>query len=425
MPVPVDVVVSTPRDVVVVGAGLAGLACARRLARAGLGVVVLEASDRPGGRVRTDEIDGFRIDRGFQVLLTAYPTCVTELDLATLELGRFEPGARIWNGERMVTVADPLRRPGLALATLTAGVAGPGDALRVLRLRRRVLGGDLEGLWRRPATPTREWLGRAGFSERMVGRFWRPFLGGIFLEDGLGTSSRMAEFVLRMFSRGDAAIPAGGMEAIPRQLEADLPAGTLRTGCRVVSVDAAGVGLEGGKRLDARAVVVATDGPAAHRLVPSLPAVASRAVTQLVWAAPAPPVRGAWLVLDGAGAGPVNDLCVPSEVRRERAPAGRAQVSATVLDDRGLDDDALDAAARTQLESWFGPQVEGWRRLRVNRIAHALPADAALLGGEPRSTAVEADGVIVCGDHLATPSIDGALSSGVAAAGLVTSRLPA
>jgi len=411
--------------VVVVGAGLAGLACARRLARAGLGVVVLEASDRPGGRVRTDEVDGFRVDRGFQVLLTAYPTCATELDLAALGLGRFEPGARIWTGKRMVTVADPLRRPGLALATLTAGVAGLGDGLRVLRVRRRALRGELGEVWRRPARPTREWLDGEGFSARMVERFWRPFLGGIFLEGGLETSSRMAEFVLRMFSRGDAAIPAGGMEAIPRQLAAGLPGGAIRTGCPVVAVQDGAVRLEGGEQVAGRALVVAADGPAAYRLVPSLPAVGGRTVTQVVWDAPAPPVRGPWLVLDGAGVGPVNDLCVPSEVRPERAPAGRAQVSATVLDHRGLDDDALDGAARAQLGSWFGPQVEGWRRLRVNRIVHALPADAALLDGEPGPAAVERDGIVLCGDRLATPSIDGALSSGAAAAELVMRRLSA
>jgi phytoene dehydrogenase-like protein len=206
---------SRDHRVLVVGAGLAGLCCAERLADHGLAPLVLEAAEDVGGRVRTDEVEGCLLDRGFQVLLTAYPTAREVLDYQALHLQPFEPGALVRCGGRFHRVADPWRRPFAALQGVFGPIGSLSDKLRVAALRRRVLQGAVRDLFERPERTTMAALREAGFSTAMIDRFFRPFLGGVFLDTKLETSSRMFEFVFRMFASGDVAIPARGMQAIP------------------------------------------------------------------------------------------------------------------------------------------------------------------------------------------------------------------
>src|SRR5512132_2229700 len=208
--------------VYVVGAGLAGLRCARRLHEQGVEATVLEADDGVGGRVRTDRVEDFLLDRGFQVLLTAYPEATDALDYAKLELHPFYPGAMVRAGGKFVTVADPLRRRWDGLRTVLAPVGGLGDKLKVASLRRQVVAASLEELFARPETTTREALAAHGLSDTIVDRFFRPLFGGVLLDRELGSSSRMFEFVYRMFSVGDVALPTRGMGALPEQLAAGL-----------------------------------------------------------------------------------------------------------------------------------------------------------------------------------------------------------
>src|SRR5918995_693764 len=224
--------------VYVVGAGLAGLRCARRLHEKGVAATVLEAADGVGGRVRTDRVDDFLLDRGFQVLLTAYPEATEALDYRELELHPFYPGAMIRTGGRFVTVADPFRRRWDGLRTALAPVGGLGDKLKVAKLRRRVTAESLEELFARPETTTREALAADGFSDTIVDRLFRPLFGGVLLDRELGTSSRMFEFVYRMFALGDVALPTRGMGAIGEQLAGGLPPGCVRLGQRVTAVAA-------------------------------------------------------------------------------------------------------------------------------------------------------------------------------------------
>jgi phytoene dehydrogenase-like protein len=282
---------AAPRDggVYVVGAGLAGLRCARRLHEKGVAVTVLEASDGVGGRVRTDRVDDFLLDRGFQVLLTAYPEAREALDYRELELHPFYPGAMVRTGGKLVTVADPFRRRWDGLRTALAPVGSLGDKLKVAKLRRRVTSGSLEELFARPETTTREALAAEGFSEVIVDRFFRPLFGGVLLDRELGTSSRMFEFVYRMFALGDVALPTRGMGAIGEQLAGGLPPDCVRLRQRVTAVGDGGLTLADGQRLPARAVVVATDGPTASQLVGGEPpAPGSVAASCLYFAADRP-----------------------------------------------------------------------------------------------------------------------------------------
>lgn len=410
-------------EVVIVGAGLAGLSCARRLADRNIRPLVLEGSDLPGGRARTDRVDGFLLDRGFQVLLTAYPETRELLDYPSLELRTFEPGALARYGDRFHRVSDPWRRPLRAPAMLVSPIGSLADKLRVAALRRRLRSAPLDDILSREQTTTLDYLRRHRFSDSMIERFFRPFLGGIFLESDLATSSLVFEFVFRMFAEGKAALPAQGMGELAAQLAATLPAGTLRTGARVARVEEGVVTLASGERIGCEAVVVAAEGAAARDLLGELDLREGPGVTCLYFDADEPPVAEAILVLNGTGAGPVNNLCVPSQVAPSYAPKGRSLVSVSVLGSPPRPDEALEADVRDQLTGWFGPAVAGWRHLRTYRIFHALPdqSPASLM---PAARPVRyRSRILVCGDHRETGSLQGALVSGRRAAAAVAEML--
>jgi phytoene dehydrogenase-like protein len=413
-----------PRPVVVVGAGLAGLACAVALHRAGRPVMVLEGSDAAGGRVRTDEVDGFLLDRGFQVLLTAYPEAQRLLDYEALGLRAFYPGALVRYGGRFHKLADPWRRPRDAAAALAAQTGSLADKLRVAALRRRVARGSIESLFTRPERTTLEALRAEGFSDTVIQRFFRPFLGGVLLDPDLRASSRMFEFVFRMFAQGDAALPVGGMGAIARQIVAMLPGGTVRTGVRVAAVDESGVRLTTGERVEGSCVVVATDGPEAARLTGAVSDPGSRSVVCVYFAAPEPPLREPILVLNGEGGGIVNNMCVPSIVQPSYAPAGQALVSVSVLGMPAQSDADLENLIRGELAAWFGAGVYKWRHLHTYRIAHAQPDQTPPALEPPQRPVRLRRGLYVCGDHRDNASIQGALVSGRRAAEAVIADMP-
>lgn len=411
-------------DVVVIGAGLAGLSCAAGLQRAGLDVRVLEASDGVGGRVRTDTVDGFTLDRGFQVLLTAYPELHRQFDVDALDLREFAPGALVWRDGRRAAVTDPFRDPRHALSTALAPIGSPLDKLRIARLRHslrsvhpaRLLAGD--------DRPTATMLRERGFSESMIERFFRPLVGGIQLDPDLQASRRMFDVVFRMLADGAAAVPARGMQAIPDQLAAQLREGAIRldtpaTEIAVVGDDDVDVTIGDGGTVRSRAVVVATEGPAAARLLDLAP-VASKSVGCVYFGAPVAPTDSKMVVLDGDRSGPVLNVAVMSNVAPEYAPAGAHLIAAALPGEIG---DDLEVAARRQLRGWWGAQVDRWEHLRTYRIAHGQPAQEPPFS--PKRSVSLGGGVFVCGDHRDTASIQGALYSGRRCADAVTAHLGA
>lgn len=408
-------------DVAIVGAGLAGLACARTLTASGVECTLFDAADAVGGRVRTHRDGGFLIDRGFQVLLTAYPEAQAVFDYEALGLRAFDPGALVWHGGRFHRLGDPFRQPSSAFATLAADVGSLFDKLRVLRLRRSTLSVPAEALWHRPEMTTEAALrDRYGFSDRMIERFFRPFLGGVLLDRRLQASSRAFEVYMRRFSEGDAALPAEGMQALPESLAASLPTGALHLGARVSQIDTGAVRLEGGDEIRCRAVVVAADAAGAGPLL-GLDVPPSKGTVQLAWAAADAPEASPVLMLDGEGTGPVNNVQVPSQVQPTYAPPGQSLVTASVLGRPAASDADLDADARRQLRSWFGEAVDGWTLLRVDHVPDALP-DLPSLDPPERPMRV-GDGVYVAGDWRRNGSINGALVSGRHAAEAVLSDL--
>lgn len=403
-------------EVVIVGAGLSGLCCGLRLQQANVPFRIVEAADGIGGRIQTDMVDGFQLDRGFQVFLTAYPEAKKLLDYNALDLRSFEPGALVRYGGAFHRLTDPWRRPVQGLRSVFSPIGSFMDKARVGLMRSRVLKGTLEDRFLSPETTTLQALQSSGFSPSMIDRFFRPFLGGIFLESELQTSSRMFEFVFRMFSTGDATLPGLGMEAIPRQLAARLPTDSVQLKSPVVRVDPQSVQLASGETIRARAVVVAVEGSTAAKLLgKSIPDTA-QGVTCLYLAADRSPVDQPLLVLNGEGHGPVNNLCVPSLVAPHYAPPQQHLVSATVLGIHPADDSSLQAAVRDQLVGWYGPDVLRWRHLRTYRIPYALPRQSPPALSVPERPVRWQPGVYVCGDHRDNASIQGAMVSGRRAA---------
>ena len=401
--------------VVIVGAGLAGLACAVDLHEAGRPIVVLEASNGVGGRVRTDKVGGFLLDRGFQVYLDAYPAAGAMLDLEALELKSFEPGALVFDGKKLHRVMDVFRRPNALVASAVSPVGSLLDKLRVAFLRWKVGRLRCDEIMTRPDTSTEDYLKKAGFSKRMIDVFFRSFYGGIFLERDLRTSSRMFEFTFKMFSEGSATVPMGGMGEISKQLETRLPEDAVRLSTPVRSVEADRVILESGDVMSASRVLVATDATTALRLTGTTGSDEPkwRSVTNLYFEAGQSPLDEPIIALNGTGRGLVNNVAVMSDVAGGYAPAGKSLVSVALL---GLHPgDEIPTKVQQELSAWFGDRVKDWRHLRTDLIEKALPEQ---LRTEPVGVR-ELDGILVCGDHAVSASIEGAISSGRLTAGLI------
>jgi phytoene dehydrogenase-like protein len=408
---------SDTRRVLIIGAGLAGLACARRLTEAGLACTVLEAADEIGGRARTDRVEGFQLDRGFQVFLTGYPEARRTLHYPSLHLHPFHPGALVRFAGRFHRMSDPFRRPQDFLETLLGPIGSFADKVRVLRLRRDALRHCLCAKAGGVACATRDVLRAYGFSQAMLERFFRPFLGGVFLDDTLSTPCWIFESVWAAFSRSAISLPRDGMGAIARHMAAALPKDAIQLGKVVRDIEETNLVLESGERVAGNAVVIATDYKTAAALrgedQPSAPA---REAISLYFDAPAPPVRGPWLLLNGEETGPIRTLCVLSEVASSYAPPGRSLISVSLSDRQVIQEEKNTRAVRTALRGWFGSVVDEWRLLRTYRIRAALPPGAVLSSSFHDTSPRVKVGLYLCGDYRESGTLDGALLSGRKAA---------
>ncbi|MBD9726535.1 NAD(P)/FAD-dependent oxidoreductase [Streptomyces caniscabiei] len=414
-------------DVLVVGAGVAGLACARDLVAAGVGVRVLEAGDEVGGRMRSDRVEGFVVDRGFQVVNTSYPQLRRRVTLKDLRLRPFTPGVLVHSPSGRLRFSDPTRRPRTLPDLLPGRLAGPRDLAALGLLSARDMFSSPRRLKRVADTTTRTALADAGFSETFVESFFRPFLSGVFLEDDLETSARMFHLVWRSMLRGTLCLPAEGVGAVPRALAAALPEGAVRLESPVAGLTGDGVLTPGGREIPARAVVIATGPGSVGVLLPEVALSGYRTVTTYYHVAPRSPLGEPTLLADTRRR--FLNTCVLSDVVPGFAPPGHALVATSVLgreeedregrggrggregrEDRG----ARERSIRVALGEAYGIGTEGWTLLTVRTVEDALPAMAP---PQPltRTTRV-APGRYVCGDHRATGSVQGALASGARAA---------
>ena len=416
-------------SVAVVGAGLAGLVAARRLADAGADVTVFEDRDAVGGRVHSRKVEGFTLDRGFQVLFTAYPAVRSELDLDALDLRGFTPGAVIARHARRSVLSDPRRDPRALFETLFNREVTTTDKARTLLLYQDLAGRSEEEVFAAPDATIREWLSGWGFSEKFVDNFVAPFYGGITLDRSLSASRRVFAYTFKMLSEGSIAVPADGMRAIPEQLaDAARAAGaTIELGetvARVEDGDTVGVRVTG-ETVEADACVVATDPPTARELtgVEGVPTEARSCVTQH-YRLPEGTDLGVHgrLLLNAEDASP-NTVAPMSAVAPEYAPDDAELVSATFLGGDVLDRSEADLAEDTRdaLRSWFPERRLDPDVVATDRIEFAQFAQPPGIHDELPGPRDGGDRVYLAGDYTTWSSIQGAMRSGREAADAVLS----
>ncbi|MBB1244462.1 FAD-dependent oxidoreductase [Streptomyces durbertensis] len=402
-------------EVVVVGAGMAGLACAQDLLAAGVAVRVLEASDGVGGRMRSDRVEGFTVDRGFQLFNTSYPQVRGRLPLRELDLCAFGAGMVVHTPEGRRRFVDPTRRPGETADLLPGRLASGRDLLALGALSARDMLAPASLVRGGRERTTRAALAAAGFSDDFVERFFRPFLSGVFLEDELETSSRMFHLVWRSMLRGTPCLPMNGIGVVPERLAAELPPETVRLETPVRSLTDDGVLLADGTELPAAAVVVAAGPEAASALLPGLRVPDYRVVTTYYHATDRRPLDEPMLVLDSDRR--FLNSCVLSEISPVYAPPGRHLVATSVLREPGP---GTEADLRAALAEVYRTDTSTWQTLTTRTVPDALPVMTPPLPLTRRARV--APGRFVCGDHRATGSVQGALASGARAAREVLSE---
>jgi len=402
-------------DVIIIGAGLAGLTAAKVLKKAGRSIKILEASDAVGGRVKTDQVDGFLLDHGFQVLLTAYPETKRFLDYEALELCKFDPGALILNKNGSNIIGDPIRQPSSLIGTLLSSAGTISDKVRMLLLKLKLARKSIHEIFSEKENTTITYLNNFGFSERIISQFFKPFMTGIFLENKLSTSSRMFEFVFKMFGEGDAAIPAKGMGMIPLQLAQDLSPNEIVFNEFVSLIEGNQVKTSSGSIYQASYILIATDQlhlPTPHQRLKT----SYHSVCNMYFTAEKKPFEMPLIALNAIPGSLVNNIAVMNQISQHYSENGDALISLSLIGNHSKQNPAeLQKRVIDELKFWY-PDAVNWKHLKTYHIDYALPDDDHVLDNmDSKDLRLNAE-CFICGDHLMNGSINAAMKSGRLAA---------
>jgi phytoene dehydrogenase-like protein len=400
-------------DVVIIGAGLSGLACASILQQKKLRCVIAEADSRIGGRIQTDIVHGFRLDRGFQVLQTGYPEAQRMLNYGDLELQKFPAGVAVRNNGKFHVIADPRHHLRHLFSTVSSPIGTLMDRLHMLRLARAVSSCSFVELFSQPEERTIDFLQNWGFSKKFITSFFVPFFAGACLDRKITASSRVLKYIFRVFAQGDAALPAKGMAEIPAQLASTLPKENILLNSSVVKVESGQVLLDDGTELKGKTIVLATSAPDADTMFGHDNTAESVGESCLYFSADwVPPFNEPFLVLNGEGEGPINNIAFPSLVAPQYSSSGKTLIAVVVLGQEYMERTSLVDDVRRQCQEWFGRSAANWDHLHTYSIAHALPRQEPPTSNPYAAQAPYRDGVWISGEHNSLPGTQWALLSG-------------
>jgi len=399
--------------VIIIGAGIAGLTAAIELEKAGFKPTILEGSARIGGRVKTDKIDGYLLDHGFQVLLTAYPEAQHYLNYEQLNLKKFNPGALILDDKKgPFMIKDPLRDPSSVLTMLFSPVGSFSDKLKIFKWNRALKKQSIDEIFAKPAITSIDFLRKKGFSETIINQFFKPFFGGIFLENELSTSSRMLEFVFKMFGEGHAAVPKNGMKAIPEMLAGNLSQTNIKFGHKVEKVGLKKVILDSGEELEADIVIIATK---ADEILPQLEGQfdEDQFVTNIYFSSDIDPIGKAMIALVPNEKLLINNITVMNNTSDAYAPEGNYLLSISVTQNYQENDKQFKLRILNELIQVF-PQLKNAtiEHLKTYYIDNALPKIDDFQDKMKPSQSKIQDGIYLAGDYLLNGSINAAMASG-------------
>ncbi|EAZ83146.1 NAD(P)/FAD-dependent oxidoreductase [Algoriphagus machipongonensis] len=398
------------QKIYIIGAGLSGLVAALELEKGGFSPIILEASSEIGGRVKTDHEDGFLLDRGFQVLLTAYPEVKKYLDLPALNLKTFEPGAVVFDKKDSYIISDPLRNPLKVLGMAFSRVGSFLDKVKMFSLTQQLKKKSIEEIFQEPSIPTWQYLKKYGFSDQIISNFFKPFFRGIFLEKQLNTSSRMFEFVFKMFSQGHAAIPEKGMGEIPAMLRKQLGRTQIFFNSPVDKVERNTIKLKNGEVLEADRILICTQpDQVMEQLQGQFPK--TKSVITLYFS-----LQNSFMARPMLGLVPneghlINNLVFMDDVSESYSTNGRALLSITVLES-DLDEKSLIKAVQEELEQYSGVKADYFKFVKSYYIKHAIPTVDDMKASIPITECKLTDHVFLGGDYLLNGSINAAMTSG-------------
>ena len=396
----------------IIGGGVSGLIAARVLEKKGFNPIILEASERVGGRIKTDIIKGYQLDHGFQVLLTAYPAVKKYLDYDALELQFFLPGASIFKAHTQSIIGDPLRDISLLISTLFSGIGSISDKFKILKLNQKIKKKSLTAIFSEKEQTTISYLREFGFSKEILNDFFIPFFSGIFLENQLETSSRMFEFVYKMFGEGHAAIPKSGMEAIPKQLLNNLKNTTFHYNTEVANVKERQITLKNGNTLESDFTILTIP---ANSLVSNLKkqSIEWRSCLTLYFETTTRVINKPLIGLIAKPGSLVNNIVYNSSLSSVTKPAHEL-LCVTVIDDQNLSDHKLVTAVEDELKVLCDITII--RFIKQYRITKALPKLENLKYEMKPSEMQLSNSLFVAGDTQLNASFNAAMISGEQAA---------
>ncbi len=396
----------------IIGAGISGLIAAKTLEEVGYHPTILEASDRVGGRVKTDIVNGYQLDQGFQVLLDAYPQAQKHLDFRKLELQRFLPGALIYNNGKKFQIGDPLRHLGLLWHTIFAPVGSISDKLKIFKLNRKLKNKSIESIFESESKTTLQYLRDFGFSQKIIERFFRPFFSGIFLEPNLETSSRMFEFVYKMFGDGLATLPKAGIGEISNQLKSQLQQTEIRYNCKVKQVEERFIVLENGQKIETHFSIIATPG---DHLVPNLnnQKTAWRSCYNMYFETKSQSIKKPLIGLIADKGALINNIFFTTTLETSKKGTNYL-LSVTVVKQTNLPEDSLIESVKKELKTYCN--ISDAKFLKLYHIPRALPNIQELQGDiSPTETQLKPT-IYLAGDYLLNGSLNAAMLSGERAA---------